>query len=138
MKSLENEKISLDIELENVKAKARETTLTEDVILEAFRYAKSEFENGTLKGIKEIVNLFVDKVVVYEDKVEITLCYGNDLLKLVADDYSKDNSLRFRIVEFIPARILDKKENTIFLKIVFSLAEKEGFEPSRQFPDLHP
>ena len=126
LKSLENEKISLDIELENVKAKARETTLTEDVILEAFRYAKSEFENGTLKGIKEIVNLFVDKVVVYEDKVEITLCYGNDLLKLVADDYGKDNSLRFRIVEFIPARILDKKrKHNFFQNCVFSGGEGE-------------
>lgn len=124
LKSLENEKISLDIELENVKAKARETTLTEDAILEAFRYAKSEFENGTLKGIKEIVNLFVDKVVVYEDKVEITLCYGNDLLKLVADDYSKDNSLRFRIVEFIPARILGKKrKHNFFENCVFSGGE---------------
>ena len=126
LKSLENEKISLDIELENVKAKARETTLTEDVILEAFRYAKSEFENGTLKGIKEIVNLFVDKVVVYEDKVEITLCYGNDLLKLVADDYGKDNSLRFRIVEFIPARILGKKrKHNFFQNCVFSGGEGE-------------
>ena len=61
MKSLENEKISLDIELENVKAKARGTTLTEDEVFEAFRYAKSGFENGTLKGIEEIVNLLLTK-----------------------------------------------------------------------------
>ena len=63
-------------------------------------------------------------MVVYEDKVEITLCYGNDLLKLVADDYGKDNSLRFRIVEFIPARILDKRrKHNFFQNCVFSGGE---------------
>ena len=35
-------------------------------------------------------------------------------LKLVAGDYSKDNSLRFRIIEFIPAGILYKKRKHNF------------------------
>ena len=52
--------------------------------------------------------------------------YGNDLLKLVADDYGKDNSLRFRIVEFIPARILNKKrKHNFFQNCVFSGGEGE-------------
>ena len=115
--SLQNEQLklyeSIDIGTEE-KVIRRQFNLSREDITQRFlriveRRTKSFIQNGTLKDIKEIINLFVDKVVVYEDKVEITLCYGNDLLKLVADDYGKDNSLRFKIVEFILARISGNK-----------------------------
>ncbi len=51
--------------------------------------------------------------------------YGNDLLKLAVDDYGKDNFLRLRIAQSIPARILNRKRKHNFKKIVFSLAEKD-------------
>ena len=85
--------------------------------------------------MQEIISLFVDKVIVYSDKVEVVLTYGSDLLKITADEYNrKATALRLCVRN----KENDTKKKTQLLKIVFSVAEKERFELSRRLPDLHP
>lgn len=96
--------------------------LTEDSIIEAFNKVKAEFDSGTLKGMREIISLFVNRVIVYSDKVKVVLTYGSDLLKITVDEYNrKATALRLCVRN---KENDTKKENTIFFKIVFSLAEK--------------
>ena len=124
LNNLENDKLNLEIQLNEVLAKAEKTTLTEEAILKAFEKVKTEFNNGTLRGMKEIINLFVNKVVVYQDRVEVILSYGSDLLKLVAEDYnSKASALRFYFDGIITVYADKKRKHNFFQNCVFSGGE---------------
>lgn len=126
LNSLENDKLNLEIQLNDVLAKAEKTTLTEEVILKAFEKVKSEFNNGTLRGMREIINLFVNKVVVYQDRVEVILSYGSELLKLVAEDYnSKASALRFYFNGIISVYSDKKRKHNFSKNCVFSGGEGE-------------
>ena len=88
--------------------------------------------------LTDLKNMFVDKVIVYADRVEVVLYYGSDLLKLISSEYANAPTLvRFPIKDFL-INFENKKRKHNFFKIVFSLAEKERFELSRRLPDLHP
>ncbi len=126
LSTLEDDKANLETLLNDVLAKAEKTTLTEETILKAFETVKAEFNNGTLKGIKEIVNLFVNKVVVYQDRVEVILSYGSELLKLVAEDYnSKASALRFYFDSIITVFTDKKRKHNFSKNCVFSGGEGE-------------
>ena len=91
-----------------------------------FEKVKTQFNNGTLSGMKEIINLFVNKVVVYQDRVEVILSYGSDLLKLVAEDYnSKASALRFYFDGIITVYAGKKRKHNFFQNCVFSGGEGE-------------
>lgn len=123
LKNFEEEKSIIENQLNEVEAKVENNTLTENSIIEAFNKVKAEFDNGTLKGMREIISLFVDKVIVYSDRVEVVLTYGNDLLKITADEYNrKATALRLCIRD----KLNDiKKENTIIKNCVFRGGEGE-------------
>ena len=126
LNSLEHDKLNLEIQLNDVLAKAEKTTLTEEAILKAFEKVKSEFNNGTLRGMREIINLFVNKVVVYQDRVEVILSYGSELLKLVAEDYnSKASALRFYFDGIITVYADKKRKHNFFQNCVFTGGEGE-------------
>ena len=97
--------------------------LTEDSIIEAFNKVKAEFDSGTLKGMREIISLFVNRVIVYSDKVKVVLTYGSDLLKITADEYSrKATALRLCVRN---KENDAKKENTTIKNCVFCGGEGE-------------
>ena len=110
--------------LYEAKTKVESNVLTEEMIITAFNKVKAEFQNGTLRGMKEIINLFVNQVIVYSDRVEVILSYGSDLLKLVADDYNrKADALRFHLNGISPnIKKSIKKENTTYNNCVFSVS----------------
>lgn len=110
--------------LYEAKTKVESNVLTEEMIITAFNKVKAEFQNGTLRGMKEIINLFVNQVIVYSDRVEVILSYGSDLLKLVADDYNrKADALRFHFNGISPnIKKSIKKENTTYKNCVFSVS----------------
>lgn len=67
--------------------------------------------------MREIISLFVDRVIVYSDKVEVVLTYGSDLLKITADEYNrKATALRLCVRNKENGT---KKENTTIKNCVF-------------------
>ena len=70
---LEREKELLDVQIQEEERSAEESELDEDAILTAFRQAQKMFHNGTLPQMEQIINLYLDKVLVYPDYVEIHL-----------------------------------------------------------------
>ena len=70
---LEREKELLDVKIQEEERSAEESELDEDAILAAFRQAQKMFHNGTLPQMEQIINLYLDRVVVFPDYVEIHL-----------------------------------------------------------------
>ena len=70
---LEREKELLDVQIQEEERSAEESELDEDAIFAAFRQAQKMFHNGTLPQMEQIINLYLDRVVVFPDYVEIHL-----------------------------------------------------------------
>lgn len=70
---LEREKELLDVQIQEEERSAEESELDEDAILAAFRQAQKMFHNGTLPQMEQIIILYLDRVVVFPDYVEIHL-----------------------------------------------------------------
>ena len=85
---LEREKELLDVQIQEEERSAEESELDEDAILTAFRQAQKMFHNGTLPQMEQIINLYLDKVLVYPDYVEIHL--NNVPTNLLNPSQSKD------------------------------------------------
>ena len=84
---LEREKELLDVQIQEERS-AEESELDEDAILAAFRQAQEMFHNGTLTQMEQIINLYLDRVVVFPDYVEIHL--NNVPTNLLNPSQSKD------------------------------------------------
>ena len=69
---MEWEKELLDVQIQEEERSAEESELDEDAILAAFRQAQKMFHNGTLPQMEQII-LYLDRVVVFPDYVEIHL-----------------------------------------------------------------
>ncbi len=70
---LEREKELLDVQIQEEERGTKENDLDEEAIRAAFRQAQKMFHSGTLPQIEQIINLYLDKVLVYPDYVEIHL-----------------------------------------------------------------
>ena len=70
---LEREKELLDVQIQEEERGTKEDDLDEEAIRAAFRQAQKMFHNGTLPQMEQIINLYLDKVLVYPDYVEIHL-----------------------------------------------------------------
>ena len=70
---LEREKELLDVKIQDEERSAEESELDEEAILAAFRQAQKMFHSGTLPQMEQIINLYLDRVVVFPDYVEIHL-----------------------------------------------------------------
>ena len=70
---LEREKELLDVQIQEEERITEESELDEEGILTAFRQAQKMFHNGTLPQMEQIINLYLDRVVVFPDYVEIHL-----------------------------------------------------------------
>ena len=126
LKSAEEEKANINYQLSNVKLMAEKSTLTDETIIKAFNSVKAEFRKGTLNGVKEIIDRFVDKVIVYADRVEVVLYYGSDLLKLISSEYANAPTLVwFPIKDFLINFEDKKRKHNFFQNCVFLGGEGE-------------
>ena len=73
LNQLEKEKEQLDFQIQVESRDRREKELNEDAIREAFRQAQRMFHSKTLPQMEQLINLYLDKVLVYPDYVEIHL-----------------------------------------------------------------
>ena len=70
---LEREKELLDVQIQEEERDTKENELDEEAIRAAFRQAQKMFHSRTLPQLEQIINLYLDKVLVYPDYVEIHL-----------------------------------------------------------------
>ena len=85
---LEREKELLDVQIQEEERGTKEDDLDEEAIRAAFRQAQKMFHSGTLPQMEQIINLYLDKVLVYPDYVEIHL--NNVPTNLLNPSQSKD------------------------------------------------
>ncbi|MBP1736948.1 MAG: resolvase [Oscillospiraceae bacterium] len=118
--SLEREKTVISSSLAKARKDVCSITIDVDALTQSFRQAKRAFENGTLENMKAIVQDYVEKVIVFEDKMVIMLNLQNEQLK---DLLEKEEASRKSLL----ASSFDFSSNEDVL------AEREGFEPSNGF-----
>lgn len=85
---LEQEKELLDVQIQEEERSVKENYLDEEAIRAAFQQAQRMFHDGTLPQMEQIINLYLDRVVVFSDYVEIHL--NNVPTSLVNPSDTKD------------------------------------------------
>ena len=85
---LEREKELLGVQIQEEERGTKEDDLDEEAIRVAFRQAQKMFHSGTLPQMEQIINLYLDKVLVYPDYVEIHL--NNVPMNLLNPSETKD------------------------------------------------
>lgn len=73
LSALENEKQDLGLQIEAEKANMVADQLNEEEIVAAFRTAQEMYLNGTLPQRKQLINLYLKRVLVYPEYVKIEL-----------------------------------------------------------------
>ena len=67
----ENEKARLESELAIAESNLKTQVLTEKQITEAYKSARDLFLEGSIETKRQLINLYLDKVLVYENYVEV-------------------------------------------------------------------
>ena len=70
---LEKEMKSLQKEIKQEKRKMKTIDVDPDVIAEGFCRAKDLFQSGKLQDMKNLINLYLREVIIYEDSIEISV-----------------------------------------------------------------
>ena len=91
LNSLELEKVQIEAELNSIDSDDSIQSVTEAELEEWFTLAKSLFKSGNLSTSKKLVNLFVDKITVYDDHIKMMIKVKPDL-SLPYQDEDKSGS----------------------------------------------
>lgn len=70
LKTLEKEKEQLHQKIMENEIKDENDDFDFSTIKQVFNQAKVMFKNGTLEEAQQLISMFLDKVIVYEDRVE--------------------------------------------------------------------
>ncbi len=73
LEKLEGEKAALEIQISDEESRLISNTLNEKEIIAAFKHAKEMFLNGTLPQKKQLLNLYINRIDVYPEHIEIML-----------------------------------------------------------------
>lgn len=73
MQKLENEQAQLETELAKIHTNIDFPRIDEDKIRAAYKLARKQFLNGTLDEKSQLINQYLNKVVVYKEHIEIFL-----------------------------------------------------------------
>ncbi|MBQ3562304.1 MAG: recombinase family protein, partial [Clostridia bacterium] len=97
LNELEKEKILIENQIETLNAKISQATISKETISILFGQAKRLFENGTLESSKKLIDLFVEKVIIYKDHIEIKLNIlpDDNPRKTVKNDNNSDGFFDF-------------------------------------------
>ena len=87
---LEEEKSILQASYEKICFDNSTPDITEDELSERFNQAKSMLKYGTLSETKKLIELFVNKVNVFSDRVEVIFNFHPDLIPYETFDIKKD------------------------------------------------
>lgn len=87
---LEEEKSILQASYEKICFDNSTPDITEDELTDRFNQAKSMLKYGTLSDTKKLIELFVNKVNVFSDRVEVIFNFHPDLIPYEAFDIKKD------------------------------------------------
>jgi site-specific DNA recombinase len=79
LSELEQEKERLNESYQELCKNANIKQLNEEEITKMFRLARNQLEVGTLKMTKVLVETFIDKVLVYKDRVEVVFNFCKDI-----------------------------------------------------------
>lgn len=71
LEELEKEKEVIDKEINKNEAKHKPQVFDYELVERTFNEAKTLFKKGSLPETKQLISMFVDKVVVHEDRVEV-------------------------------------------------------------------
>ena len=71
LNSLEKEKVLIENQLENLDFELSQARISKETLVTLFKKARNMFENGTLESSKQLIDLFVDRVDVYKERIEI-------------------------------------------------------------------
>ena len=70
---LEREQNDLLLKIEEEKKNIKEASVDEKIIKEAFYRAKKMFESGELEDMRHLINLYLNEVVIYLDRIEVSI-----------------------------------------------------------------
>lgn len=79
LNELEQERERLNESYQELCKNANIKQLDEEEITNMFRLARNQLEVGTLKMTKVLVETFIDKVIVYKDRVEVVFNFCKDI-----------------------------------------------------------
>lgn len=71
LEALETDKARLECELNSAESNMRSSVLTEEEIRQAYVKARELFLQGDYETKRQLINLYLDKVLVYDDYVEV-------------------------------------------------------------------
>ena len=80
LETLEKEKARIENELNDVKSRLNGELISEEELTAAYRKARELFLNGSPEEKRQLINLYLEKVVVYEQYVEV---YVNTLPRFI-------------------------------------------------------
>lgn len=105
LSKLEDERDDLTEKLEVLTEKMKAVKIPDEEINAAFVKAKAMFQSGTLAETRQLINLYVEKVVVYPDKIDLRINMINfvsnilsagdnaQLSKIPAEGFAEDKSI---------------------------------------------
>lgn len=73
IEKLEGQKGEVEEQIASAENLSRVSAVTEEVIRSHFEKARELFDSGKLLEIRQLINLFLENVVVYKERVEVLL-----------------------------------------------------------------
>ena len=133
LEQLEQDKEVLLIKIKQEEESLVANKLDEEEIVAAYRHAQELYENGTLSQRKQLLNLYLHKVVVYPEYVEIHINnVPTNILKpsQMHEDPALGGVLSYRFNGSAPAKTGKKKGSQRNDEFIISLAPAGGGEGS--------
>ena len=105
--SLENEKSLIEDQIFKLEKELSKKVISRTKLRQLFNKAKNLFEQGTLDASKRLIDLFVERVDIYKDHIEIKL---NILPTEQPPKARKDSNSNDGIFDFAKLNIVSKRE----------------------------
>jgi hypothetical protein len=94
LSNLEQEKVTLEFKISNFETKTSSQMVTEEELKHWFEIARELFKTGELATSKKLISLFVDKVIVFDEYIELKLKLKPDLILPVPQELDKSEKYK--------------------------------------------
>jgi len=92
LSALENEKIEVGFKLEKITADTSVSDISEEEIRKSFLVARQLFLTGELATTKKLISMYVENVVIFEEKIELKVKIKPDLSVPLQKELDKSGS----------------------------------------------
>lgn len=119
LQELEQELISIDTKLVRLEEEVASNAVTEGEIKAAFEKARELLKQKTLPNTKELIRIFVDKVVMFTDRIEVSFNIGfpTEIFKKEKSHHAPveglHDAIHLHTIELTNAMVLDGGEGEI-------------------------